>query len=369
MKCESCGKEIDSDCLICPYCNDEVTTEKKEDKTDFIDNIVETAEPNSVVDLENGKKPNKKLLYLIAGCIACLAIIGSIVAGVYFSSQETVSIEETEPELTEVELRDQYISKCEALSYDELKEAAEDSSEVYVAVFGLVSSVYNNENEYVIGLNITSDGNDWIDTIYITCPTSISSFEVKENAMLSIYGECNGLYKPEQSDIDPTPWVKAQYIEPYIANADKEDEEAEEKKTNGDSKEQSVNEVVAPATAVTYYESLYTCEDLNMRYGPGTNYNKIMTLGMGAKVDVYGYSNTGWCYVKYNGNAGWVKEDWLTPYYVEYYWCDICQDYLPPHDHIDYFPDDPDGEIPDDNGYDYGTNIDGSESDNDYLTY
>ena len=37
MKCDSCGKEIDSDCSICPYCNNEVTTEKTEDKTQWLD--------------------------------------------------------------------------------------------------------------------------------------------------------------------------------------------------------------------------------------------------------------------------------------------------------------------------------------------
>lgn len=49
------AKKIDSGCLICPYCNNEVTTEKKGNEISSVDNIVETVEHNSVVNPDNGK--------------------------------------------------------------------------------------------------------------------------------------------------------------------------------------------------------------------------------------------------------------------------------------------------------------------------
>ncbi|MBX6427223.1 MAG: SH3 domain-containing protein, partial [Variibacter sp.] len=50
--------------------------------------------------------------------------------------------------------------------------------------------------------------------------------------------------------------------------------------------------------------------DLNIRSGPGTNYQVIDVVGSGTVVDVRGCSG-GWCRVSYGGSAGWASRSYL----------------------------------------------------------
>ena len=58
-------------------------------------------------------------------------------------------------------------------------------------------------------------------------------------------------------------------------------------------------------------EYLFTTDYLNLRSGPGTNFEKIRTLPVGVKVEVLGYDN-GWYKISYNGQEGYSIEDYLS---------------------------------------------------------
>lgn len=54
---------------------------------------------------------------------------------------------------------------------------------------------------------------------------------------------------------------------------------------------------------------------LSLRYGPGTEYNEISRVKDGSVITVYAYdrdeSGNTWAYVKYNGDFGWVYDNFL----------------------------------------------------------
>jgi hypothetical protein len=64
--------------------------------------------------------------------------------------------------------------------------------------------------------------------------------------------------------------------------------------------------VVAPAVA----EAAYTTGSVNMRYGPGVNYQVITTLPPGAYVAVNRCTG-GWCLVNAAGTSGWVSASFV----------------------------------------------------------
>ncbi len=76
-----------------------------------------------------------------------------------------------------------------------------------------------------------------------------------------------------------------------------------------------VNTTYAFADAITYdmepagyYVYVATPDGgLNMRYGPGTDYSKVMEERIPDNVRLYiGYVSGNWGYTSYNGNEGWV---------------------------------------------------------------
>jgi hypothetical protein len=72
--------------------------------------------------------------------------------------------------------------------------------------------------------------------------------------------------------------------------------------------------VVATAGAITVpavAEAAYTTGSVNMRYGPGTNYQVITTLPPGAYVAVSRCSG-GWCLVNAVGTSGWVSASYVS---------------------------------------------------------
>jgi uncharacterized protein YraI len=53
-----------------------------------------------------------------------------------------------------------------------------------------------------------------------------------------------------------------------------------------------------------------TTANVNLRQGPSTDYQIIVTVPASAAVDVEGCAS-GWCKVDYAGSAGWISEDYL----------------------------------------------------------
>ena len=72
----------------------------------------------------------------------------------------------------------------------------------------------------------------------------------------------------------------------------------------------------APGTNVTEYPNPIDGEvtattNLNLREGPGTNYDLIDSIPSKSIVLVLGHNNGNWYKVKYNGQEGWVSGDYL----------------------------------------------------------
>ncbi len=72
-------------------------------------------------------------------------------------------------------------------------------------------------------------------------------------------------------------------------------------------------EVISDYTINVYEENktLYTNDRVNVRSGAGTEYEKLATLSVGAKVTVIGETNNGWYQVLYNDDASYIKSDYL----------------------------------------------------------
>jgi len=53
---------------------------------------------------------------------------------------------------------------------------------------------------------------------------------------------------------------------------------------------------------------------LNIRSGPGTNYNTIAVAAFGGFFEVIGRSDNGWHKMRYSGGEGWVSDQWVVVY-------------------------------------------------------
>ncbi len=70
--------------------------------------------------------------------------------------------------------------------------------------------------------------------------------------------------------------------------------------------------MVAPVAANA--ASGYATGDVNMRTGPGTQYQRITTIPQGARVDVRGCS--GWCRLSYGGYTGYASANYIASGYA-----------------------------------------------------
>ncbi|MBQ6624123.1 MAG: SH3 domain-containing protein [Mogibacterium sp.] len=81
------------------------------------------------------------------------------------------------------------------------------------------------------------------------------------------------------------------------------------------SSEADKNKIVEPSNIAEYgYHGVVNTEDgLNMRYGPGENYDVIQVLSKGLVVTEYGWDGD-WMYIKYAGQYGWVYASYISPF-------------------------------------------------------
>lgn len=73
------------------------------------------------------------------------------------------------------------------------------------------------------------------------------------------------------------------------------------------------NEIkVKPTQLLSGYTTNYTTANVNVRSGPGTNYDRIASAAAGTKVDVAAREN-GWSFVRIGSNSyGWISSDYLS---------------------------------------------------------
>lgn len=68
---------------------------------------------------------------------------------------------------------------------------------------------------------------------------------------------------------------------------------------------------VPPTETLGSYQTNFTTTGVNLRGGPGTNYNRIVTLDSGTKVQVVA-RQSGWSFVKAGTKYGWISSDYLS---------------------------------------------------------
>lgn len=68
---------------------------------------------------------------------------------------------------------------------------------------------------------------------------------------------------------------------------------------------------VAPESVFDKYYTYYTTNGVNLRSGPGTDYDRITLLDLGTEVKGAAKEG-GWTFVGVNGKFGWVSSDYLS---------------------------------------------------------
>ncbi len=59
-------------------------------------------------------------------------------------------------------------------------------------------------------------------------------------------------------------------------------------------------------------QTRYTKTDINLRYGPGTNYNIVTILPKGTAVTIAEDCDCKWIPVSYNGYIGYIRSSYLS---------------------------------------------------------
>ncbi|WP_051209338.1 SH3 domain-containing protein [Butyrivibrio sp. WCD3002] len=91
-----------------------------------------------------------------------------------------------------------------------------------------------------------------------------------------------------------------------------DDEEAEEGLVSINNTPEE--DIVIPDYSISVFESektLYTSDRVNVRTGAGTDYDKVAVLNRGVSVSALGETDNGWYQVLYDGEARYIKSDYL----------------------------------------------------------
>ncbi len=69
---------------------------------------------------------------------------------------------------------------------------------------------------------------------------------------------------------------------------------------------------VMPSQPINTYTTYYATANVNVRSGPGTNYDRIASVSTGAKVEVAAREN-GWSFARIGSDSyGWISSDYLS---------------------------------------------------------
>ena len=109
----------------------------------------------------------------------------------------------------------------------------------------------------------------------------------------------------ETSEVEETTEDVAEPTTEETAETDTSEEVVEETETSEEVAE-------TPAYTVTDMEkTMYAQRSVNVRSGPTTDYEKLGALNTNDEVKVTGQSDNGWYRIEYNGNTGFVSNNYL----------------------------------------------------------
>lgn len=111
--------------------------------------------------------------------------------------------------------------------------------------------------------------------------------------------------------------VRTDELNKAMAVATENDSAKPEKESTSDKNEENTNTNEATYSVVEMSATKYAKQSVNIRKGPGTDYEKIGSLTMNQKVIVTGQADNGWYRISYNGGDAYVSNKYLVDNKVE----------------------------------------------------
>ena len=280
MTCRYCGKKIPDDAIFCPFCGKRAEAHLRIEKTeshlrkDDSESHLRKEERDKK-DEEKKKKQKKSRYYEEPAGKRRIKSFISIIAAIAFVAAAFIAVlvfvkpylgEEPWPEdrnqSAEAEEnigfpKNMYISTEDGLLLQE--EPSAESKAIHLLNYGREIQVDRIEDGWA---STTVDGlSGWCFAEYLT----ENAEEIRHNEI-----------KPE-SDAD-----KGQLVEPSrnISNG--------------------------------YHGTVNSEDGLNLRCGPGEDYDILMVIPYKTEVVEEGW-NDGWIYVAYDGQHGWIRSEYITP--------------------------------------------------------
>lgn len=111
--------------------------------------------------------------------------------------------------------------------------------------------------------------------------------------------------------------VRTDELDKAMAVATENDSTKPEKESASDKNEENKNTNETTYSVVEMSATKYAKQSVNIRKGPGTDYDKIGSLTMNQKVSVTGQADNGWYRISYNGGDAYVSNKYLVDNKIE----------------------------------------------------
>ena len=111
--------------------------------------------------------------------------------------------------------------------------------------------------------------------------------------------------------------VRTDELNKAMAVATEDNSTKPEKESASDKNEENTNTNEATYSVVEMSATKYAKQSVNIRKGPGTDYEKIGSLTMNQKVTVTGQADNGWYRISFNGGDAYVSNKYLVDNKIE----------------------------------------------------
>ena len=270
MICRYCGKTISDDAVFCPFCGRKTESHlRAEDsyveEADFEAEVRSESEAERAPRRRRSKKSRIKVLISILAAMLFVVIIFLVImiaAKDYLGEEpwddgtdQTAQTEIGTDDL--VAVKTMYVSSQDGLVLR--NSPSEDSDSIHILNYGQEVKVEKTENDWAF---VNAEG---------------------------VYGWCSAKYLTEEK-------IEA------------------EKKEKTPKTDEDKGRLVEPSTRIKngIHGVVNADGGLNLRCGPGQDYNIILVVPYEAEVVEEGRDGD-WMFIKYDGEYGWVYSEYITP--------------------------------------------------------
>lgn len=261
MICRYCGKTIPDDAVFCPSCGKKIEAHLRMEDRETGKKEKKNKKEKYVYEEPKGKRRVKALISIIAAIIFVVVAI-VVIMNVITKFTGEAPWQRTEEPAAETGddigfPKTMYVSAEEGLLLR--KDPADEGKAIHLLNYGREIQVEKMMEGWAY---TTADGlSGWCSSEYLT--ENRDEIKLKET-------------KPASDD------DKGKLVEPSIRIA------------NG------------------YHGTVNSDGGLNLRCGPGSDYDILMVVPDGAEVVEEGWDN-GWIYIRHDGQYGWVNSEYVTP--------------------------------------------------------